>query len=240
MLNQKIAHIDLSTGEIKTTLIPLTMRQLYLGGRGIDACLLYTTVNPGIDPMSPENVILISAGLLVGTPVPGANRCHISGKSPLTGLVGSMHVGGFFAPELRFAGYDHLIITGKSIKPIYLWISDERIEIRDASHLWGKDFYETQKRIKDDHGESEIQVLGIGMAGENLVKIASIITSAGNTGSQTGMGAVMGSKNLKVIAVKGKQDLPIDRPEESLAYYQQTNTKILAGKWAQALSKQGH
>lgn len=240
MLKQKIARINLSTGDIRTGVTPPMIRQLYLGGRGIDAYLLYNIMGPGIEPLSPENVLLISAGLLVGTPVPGANRCHISGKSPLTGLVGSMHLGGFFASELRFAGYDHLIITGKSSKPVYLWINDESIEIKEASHLWGNNFYETQKLIKDEHGDNELKVIGIGLAGENLVKIASIMTGTGNTTSQTGMGAVMGAKNLKAIAVRGTHELPIEHTEKALSQYQQVNSKIRGNKLSNTLSQWGN
>ena len=151
MLDQKIAYIDLSTGDIKTRLIPEKVRRLYLGMRGIDMYLLYNHIKPGIDPMGPENVLLVSSGPLSGTPVPSPSRTHVAALSPLTECVGSTNMGNYFGPELRFAGYDHLVITGKAEKPIYLWIYNDQIEIRDAEYIWGQDCFETQKLVRQHH-----------------------------------------------------------------------------------------
>jgi aldehyde:ferredoxin oxidoreductase len=134
-LNRKIAYINLSNGEVETAPIPLEMRRLYLGGRGMDMYLLYNHTKQGIDPLGPDNVLLVSAGVLVGTLASASARTHVAAKSPLTGFVGSSNMGGFFAPELRWAGFDHLVIKGKAKKPVYLWINDGEIEIRDASNL---------------------------------------------------------------------------------------------------------
>jgi aldehyde:ferredoxin oxidoreductase len=186
---------------------------MYLGGRGIDMYLLYNHISPGIDPLGPENVLAVSAGLLGGTLAPSSGRCDLAAKSPLTGFIGNSNMGGFFAPELRFAGFDHLVIKGKAEKPVYLWIHDGEIQIRDAAHLWGKDTSQTPAIIRTEHGDEDIKVMCIGEAGENLVRFAIIISGIKNSGGRTGLGCVMGSKKLKAIAVRGTQDLAITYSE---------------------------
>ncbi len=238
-LNREIAYIDLSTAEIKTAPIPIGMRELYLGGRGLDMYLLYNHLEPGVDPLGPDNVLTVSAGLLVGTPASASARTHIGAKSPLTGFVGSSNMGGFFAPELRFAGFDHLVIKGKADGPVYLWIHDGEIEIRDASDIWGENIFDTQELIKDELGDPEVKVLCIGMAGENLVRFANVMTGMKNAAGRTGMGAVMGSKNLKAIAVRGTMDLELRFPEESLEYNRQLIEHIGSTKFAQIMQKWG-
>jgi len=237
--NKKIAYINLSTKKIVKKPVPKQMRQLYLGGRGIDMYLLYNHVKPHIDPLSLENVLIIGNGLLCGIPCLGSGRCDISAKSPLTNAVGDSNIGGFFAPELRLAGFDHLVINGKSEKPTYIWINDEEIEIKDASHLWGKDTFETQTTIRADLDDEEIKSLVIGNAGENLVKFANVRTGMKNSAGRTGMGCVMGSKNLKAIAVKGTMDIEFAYPEELLSYCREMNKMIMDTRWAQAQSKWG-
>jgi aldehyde:ferredoxin oxidoreductase len=142
-LKSKIAIIDLSNNQIGKEPIPERMRRLYLGGRGTGAHLIYNQVESKTDPLGPGNALALSAGLFTGTIAPAAARTHIGCKSPLTNGSGSSNVGGFFGPELKFAGFEHLVIKGASPKPVYLWIHDGEIEIRDASHLWGKDTFET-------------------------------------------------------------------------------------------------
>jgi aldehyde:ferredoxin oxidoreductase len=238
-LTRKIAYIDLSTKEVSIQPIPEKMRQLYLGGRGIDMYLLYNHVAPGIDPMSLENVLLVSGGLLVGTQAPTSARCHIGGKSPLTGILGSSNMGGFFAPELAFAGFHHLVIKGKADKPVYLWVHNGEIEIRDASHLWGEDTFETQRLIREELGDDEIQIACIGQAGENLVRYAVVKTSLKNSGGRTGMGCLMGSKNLKAIAVRGTMGIKLAHPDEALKYAKETESQIMNTKVAPALGYDG-
>ena len=238
-LNREIAYIDLSTGEIKTAPIPIEMRELYLGGRGLDMYLLYNHLEPGIDPLGPDNVLTVSAGLLVGTPASASARTHIGAKSPLTGFVGSSNMGGFFAPELRFAGFDHLLIKGKADRPVYLWIHDGEIEIRDASEVWGENVFDTQELIKEELGDPEVKALCIGIAGENLVRFANVMTGMKNAAGRSGMGAVMGSKNLKAIAVRGTQDLEIRFPEKALEYNQELLEHIGSTKFAQIMRKWG-
>jgi aldehyde:ferredoxin oxidoreductase len=238
-LSRKIAYIDLSTGEIEAAPIPIEMRKLYLGGRGLDMYLLYNHLEPGTDPLGPDNVLTVSAGLLVGTLASASARTHIGAKSPLTNLVGSSNMGGFFAPELRWAGFDHLVIKGRADVPVYLWIHDGEIEIRDASDLWGEDIPTTQELIQEELGDPEIKALCIGLGGENLVRFANVMTGFKNAAGRTGMGAVMGSKNLKAVAVRGTMDLPIRFPKDALEYNAKLIEHIGSTKFAQIMQKWG-
>ncbi len=238
-LNRKIAYIDLSSGESTTAPIPIEMRKSYLGGRGLDMYLLYNHLEPKVDPLGPKNVLTVSAGLLTGTLASASARTHIGAKSPLTGFLGSSNMGGFFAPELRWAGFDHLVIKGKADKPVYLWIHDNEVEIRDASHLWGEDVVETQESIRNKLEDPEIKSLCIGVAGENLVRFATVMTGVKNAAGRTGMGAVMGSKNLKAIAVRGTQDLEIRFPEKAMNYNQGLLEHIGSTKFGQIMQKWG-
>lgn len=236
---KNIAYIDLSTGKITQKPVSKSLRTRFLGGRGINMYHLYHHIAPGIDPLSPDNALLIGTGLLTGIPALGAGRCDIAAKSPLTGAVGDSNIGGFFAPELRMAGFDHLVITGKADKPAYLFIQDGDIEILDGSHLWGKDTFETQTHIRSDHSDDEIKSLVIGEAGENLVRYANVRTGMKNAAGRTGMGCVMGSKNLKAIAARGRLDIEFTFPEELLDYCSEMNNMITKSRWARAQSKWG-
>ena len=201
--------------------------------------LLYNHLSPGIDPLSPDNVLLIGAGLLTGIPALGSGRCDIAAKSPITGALGDSNIGGFFAPEMRMAGFDHLVIKGKAEKPVYLWIHNEEIEILDASHLWGKDTFETQALIRSDHGDEEIKSLVIGNAGENLVRFANVRTGMKNAAGRTGMGCVMGSKNLKAVAARGTMDINFTHPEQLLDYCKEMIDMVMKNRYSRAASKWG-
>jgi aldehyde:ferredoxin oxidoreductase len=238
-LNRKIAYIDLATGEVETAPIPVEMRKLYLGGRGLDTYLLYNHLKPGVDPLGPENVLTVSVGLLVGTLASASTRAQIGARSPLTGYIGSSNIGGFFAPELRWAGFDHLVIKGKADGPVYLWIHDGEIEVRDASQLWGEDVPTTQELIREELGDPEIKALCIGVAGENLVRFASVMTGVKDAAGRSGMGAVMGSKNLKAIAARGTQGVAIRFPEQALEYNQGLLKHIGSTKFTQIMQKWG-
>ncbi len=238
-LNRKIAYVNLSNGEVETAPIPLEMRKLYLGGRGMDMYLLYNHTKQGIDPLGPDNVFLVSAGILGGTLASASARTHVAAKSPLTGFVGSTNMGGFFAPELRWAGFDHLVIKGKAKKPVYLWINDGEIVVRDASHIWGQGVFDTQESIRQELEDEEVKVMCCGPAGENLVRFANVMTGLKNAGGRTGMGAVMGSKNLKAIAVRGTMDIEIKHPEQALEYDEQMINKVNRTKFAQIMQKWG-
>lgn len=236
---RNIAYIDLSSGKITQKTVSKSLRKLYLGGRGINMHHLYHCIPSGIDPLDPKNTLLIGAGLLTGIPALGAGRCDIAAKSPLTGAVGDSNIGGFFAPELRLAGFDHLVITGKADKPVYLWIQDGSIEIRNASHLWGKDTFDTQTQLRNDNNDEEIKSLTIGEAGENLVRYANVRTGMKNSAGRTGMGCVMGSKNLKAIAARGTMDIEFTYPDQLLDYCSEMNEMITKSRWARAQSKWG-
>jgi aldehyde:ferredoxin oxidoreductase len=229
-LDRKIAYIDLSTREIKVRPIPLDVRRKFLGGRGLDAYLLYNHTEKGCDPLGPKNTIMVSGGLLSATLASATARTHVMAKSPLGGLLGSCNMGGFFAPELAWAGFHHLVIKGKAEKPVYLWINNGKIEIRDAQHLWGKTTTETQWAIREELDDEDIKSLVIGPAGENLVRFANVMTGIKNSGGRTGMGAVMGSKNLKAIAARGTMDIKIAHPKEALEYNKRFIEQITSAK----------
>lgn len=238
-LKRKLAYINLSTGEIKKEVIPLELRKKYLGGRGLDMYLLHKHTPAGVDPLGPDNVALISAGLLVGTLASASARTHVAGKSPLTGFVGSANIGAFFAPEMRLAGFDHLVVQGKAPKPVYIWLNDGEIEIRDAGHLWGQDTVTTQTMLRDELDDEDVKALCIGRAGENMVRYACIRTSVKNAAGRTGIGAIWGSKNLKAIAAKGGLDIKIAYPEQALEYNKQIIDQITGAKVSRTMQKLG-
>jgi len=229
-LNRKIAYIDLTTGDIQVKPIPLEIRRRFLGGRGLDAYLLYNHTSQGVDPLGPDNVLLISGGLLTATCASATTRTHVMAKSALTGFLGSTNMGGFFAPELAWAGFHHLVIRGKAAKPVYLFIHDGEIEIRDAKNIWGKSATETQWAIQEELADPEVKSLVIGPAGENLVRFANVRTGIKNSGGRTGMGCIMGSKNLKAVAARGTMDIKIARPVEALEYNKRFIDQITSSK----------
>ncbi len=204
-----ILKVDLSTGTITKMLLEPELIARYLGGAGINAWLAYQHVKPQAEPLSPENALIFGVGPLVGTLAPGACKSNITSKSPSSGFIGtsgSGHLG-----TLKFAGYDHVVITGKADRPVYLRIGDE-VEIRKAENVWGKDTWETTDALWHELGR-EYAVLSIGPAGENLVRDASVIANKYSAFARTGMGAVMGSKNLKAIATYGTQGVTVADPK---------------------------
>jgi len=210
-----ILIIDLNQGKISREPTSSYSKD-YLGGRGINIRLLYDHVSPGVDPLADGNVIIFGSGPLTGT-CPASGRTDVMAKSPMTGLLGDSNMGGYFSPELKYAGYDHIVITGKSDRPVYIWINNDKVDIRDACKIWGKDTYETQNLIRQELNDLEAKVACIGPAGENLVRFASIQSELGHGAGRTGMGTVMGSKNLKAIAVHGTKAIKIASPSEYLA-----------------------
>ncbi|MEJ2098705.1 MAG: aldehyde ferredoxin oxidoreductase N-terminal domain-containing protein, partial [Desulfobacterales bacterium] len=229
-LNRKIAYIDLTTGDIQTKPIPLDIRKKFLGGRGLDAYLLYNHTKKGCDPLGPENTLMISGGILAATCASATARTHAMAKSPLTGLLGSANMGGFFAPELAWAGFHHLVIKGKAKNPVYIYIHNGEIQIRDARDIWGRTVADTQWAIREDLGDQEVKSLVCGPAGENLVRFANVMTGIKNSGGRTGMGCVMGSKNLKAVAARGTMDIKIARPAEALEYNKRFIDQIVSAK----------
>jgi benzoyl-CoA reductase subunit BamB len=206
-------EIDLSRGSIERVETDPRLMELYFGGLGTNAKILWDRVPPEVEPFSPDNLLIFSTGLLCGTPAIGANRTIVSTLSPQTLLMAYSMMGGFFAPELKYAGYDKVIIRGKSPNLVYLWINNDKVEIRDASHLQGKGASETAELILQELKEPKAQVAAIGLAGENRVYMASI-EHGRSSASRLGIGAVMGDKGIKAIAVRGTKDINIARPDE--------------------------
>ena len=206
-------EIDLTRGSIERVQTDPRDTELYLGGLGTNAKILWDRVPPEVEPFSPDNLLIFGAGLLCGTPATGCNRTIVSTISPQTGLMAFSMMGGFWAPELKYAGYDKVILRGKSPDLVYLWINNEQVEIRDASHFQGKGAIETAELIKEELKEPKAQVAAIGLAGENRVYFASI-EQGKSSASRMGIGAVMGDKRLKAIAVRGTKDINIARPAE--------------------------
>jgi benzoyl-CoA reductase subunit BamB len=210
-------EIDLSRGSIERVETDSRLTELYLGGLGTNAKLLWDRVPPETEPFSPDNLLIFSTGLLVGTPAPGANRTIVTTYSPQTLLMGYSMMGGFWAPELKYAGYDKVIFRGKSPDLVYVWINNDKVEIRDASHLKGKGAVETAELIQQELNEPKAQVAAIGLAGENRVYMASI-EQGRSSASRLGIGAVMGDKGIKAIAVRGTKDVNIARPAEFMEF----------------------
>lgn len=208
----KLLEVNLSDGEIIQKPLDEEKVLKYLGARGFNARLLWELVGPGVDPLGPENVLIIGTGTLTGTSAPTSGRTTITCKGPATGLYLKTNVGGHFGTELKFAGYDYIVIKGRSTKPVYLLIIDGSVKIRDAGDLWGKDVRETTRAIEQVHEDPDIQVACIGPAGENKVLFSSIMTSYYNAAARGGVGAVMGSKNLKAVAVRGHGGITVAQP----------------------------
>ena len=206
-------EIDLSRGNIERTETDPRLTELHLGGLGTNAKLLWDRVPPETEPFSPENLLIFSSGLLGGTPAPGANRTVVTTYSPQTLFMGYSMMGGFFAPELKYAGYDKVILRGKSPQLVYLWINNDKVELRDATHLHGKGAVETSELIRQELKDPNVQVAAIGLAGENRVYMASV-EHGRSSASRLGIGAVMGDKGLKAIAVRGTKDINLARPAE--------------------------
>ncbi len=206
-------EVDLTRGNIERVPTDPRLTELHLGGLGTNARLFWDRVPPEVQPFSPDNLLVFGTGILVGTPAPGTNRTIVSCISPQTRLFGFSMMGGFWGPELKHAGYDKVIIRGKSPELVYLWIKDDKVELRDASHLRGLGTLESAEVIRQELDEPHAAVASIGLAGENRVFFASI-EQGRSSASRLGLGAVMGDKKLKAIAVRGSGDINIARPAE--------------------------
>ncbi len=211
-----VLRVDLSKKKVTNEHLGEELRNNYIGGRGIGSKILYDETGPETDPLGPENRLIISTGPVTGTIVPTSARFTVTAKSPLTGILGDGNAGGFFGGEIKRAGYDAIIVQGRSDTPVYLFIHDDIVEMRDAQSLWGKNTHETERALKSEIGDNSFHILSIGQAGENLVKIAGIINDEEHAAARCGLGAVMGSKNLKAIAVRGTKSIKIAHPDELL------------------------
>lgn len=205
----KLLVVDLSSGEIKDESLNMEYARQFIGGSGLAARYLYDLLDSGLEPLDSANPLLFMTGPLTGTRAPLCGRHVVCARSPLTGIWNESNVGGFVGAELRFAGHDGIIVRGCSPKPVYLWVQDGQAELRDAGHLWGKDTFETQTIIKEELGDPRVRVACIGLAGENQVLLANIIHDHARAAGRGGMGAVMGSKNLKAVAVRGHGRIPV-------------------------------
>jgi len=199
----KIAFVDLTKGEVQTETLDESMARDFIGGQGLGARILYERQKKGVDPLGPESMLGFTTGPLTGTKTPTGGRYMAVCKSPLTGGWGDANSGGYFGSELKAAGWDAVFVTGIAPSPKYLMVSDDRIEIRDAGHLWGKDTVETETTIQADAGDKKIRIAVIGPASEKLALISGIINDRGRAAARSGVGAVMGSKKLKAVAVRG-------------------------------------
>jgi aldehyde:ferredoxin oxidoreductase len=223
----KILRADLTSGKITPEKSDPNFMLNAIGGRGLNSTRLFDELKRDIDPLSPENMLLIGVGPLTGTFLSTSAYMTISGKSPLTGILGDSAAGGFFGAELKQAGYDQLVITGRSEKPVYIFIADDHIELRDASHLWGKDIWQTTAAIRKELNDNAVQIAAIGPAGENLVKYATVACNNSRMCGRTGMGCLFGSKQLKAVAVRGSGRLTIADPPGFLKLCQELDDRIM-------------
>ena len=205
----KILHIDLTTGKFEVEEPGEEFYRKYLGGSALAMYYMLKEMPPGADPLGPDNILVLALSVVTGAGISGQSRITSTAKSPLTGAIGDAQGGGFFPAEMKFSGFDALVIKGKSPKPVYLWIHDGEYELRDASHLWGMVTGEAEKTIREELDDKKIEVMQIGPAGENKVRFACIINNSNRANGRTGMGAEMGSKNLRAVAVRGKKRPPI-------------------------------
>ena len=210
----KLLRVDLTTGRHQVETIPEDWQRDYIGGRGLAARYLLDEMDPTVDPLSPDNVMIFATGPLTGTPVPCGARYMVVTKGALTNAITTSNSGGHWGPELKFAGYDMLILTGAAPYPSYLFVYDDHVELRDASAYWGQGVFETEDGLKRETGIPNLRVACIGPAGENKVRFACIMNDKHRAAGRSGVGAVMGSKNLKAIAVRGTGNVEIAKPKE--------------------------
>lgn len=224
----KILRVDLSRGRIVVDPLDRDLARRYIGGRGFNMKLLYDEITPGLDPLSPANPLSFGVGPLNGTLFPGAARFNVSAKSPQTGILGDSNAGGFFGPEMKFAGYDQIVIEGAAERPAYLLIRDHQVEIRPADHLWGLDVWQTHEQIRRELGDRRVQVACVGQAAENGVKFSGVFSNLVRAAARTGMGTVMAAKNLKAVAVRGTKPVTVADPKAFLTLIEELDQEIFS------------
>jgi aldehyde:ferredoxin oxidoreductase len=235
----KILEVDLTSQKIqKASTEKYFSVDLFVGGKGLGSLVLWRELKPHTEPFSPENLLVFSTGPLTGTLCPSARMCIIT-KSPLTNTFCDSHVGGHLGPEIKFAGYDAIIVRGKSQRPVYLWVGNEEVEICDAKHLWGLDTFQTEERIRKERKDLTIRVACIGPAGEHLVKFALVNTERYRQAGRGGVGAVMGSKNLKALAVKGSGQIRIHSLEAFTQVAKEAREAVLKNQTIRARRRWG-
>ncbi|TEU14683.1 MAG: aldehyde ferredoxin oxidoreductase, partial [Hadesarchaea archaeon] len=234
----KILRVDLTRGAIEEQETPEKFARAFLGGRGFGAALLYRELKPGVDPLSPDNVLIFMTGPATGTHLPACPRWEATTKSPLTNMYLCCSVGGFFGAELRFAGYDGIIVRGKAASPTWLNILDGKAELHDAGELWGLTTEETEVTIRKKLKDKRARVASIGQAGENLVRFANIQTDSRSIG-RGGAGAVMGSKQLKAIAARGHGGIEVADEEGLMTLMRELIAEMRRNEAVQEFSKFG-
>jgi len=234
----KILKIDLTNKSAEILPLDLEIAKKFLGGRGLNSYTLYNMVKSDIDEFGPQNPLIVGAGPLCGTLAPAASKVTFTAKSPSTNIFSDSTMGGYFGPQMKYAGYDQIIVTGISEKPVYLLIDDDDIEIREAGNIWGTDSWAAQKEIWRLHGK-DFEIAAIGQGGENLIRYAGVMHGLKRAAGKFGMGAVMGSKKLKAIAVRGTKGIGIYNPELMIEFARKTLDEITAHPFYKTRSKYG-
>lgn len=235
----KVLRADLSSGEIVAEDLNLEWAREFIGGRGLGARYLYEYADPRADPFDPSTPLIFATGPLTGTSASCGARYMVVTKGALTGCITTSNSGGHWGPELKFAGYDLLIVTGRAPTPVYLWINDGEVEVRDASHLWGKGVWATEDLIREETGVPAAKIASIGQAGENLVRFAAILNDKHRAAGRSGVGAVMGSKNLKAIAVRGTRGVPLSHPRDFMSAQWRKKALLRDSRGRQGFTKYG-
>lgn len=236
---QVVLAVDLSSGQVGTEEISSYDARQFVGGRGVAAKLLYERLRSWTEPLAPGNLLIFSPGTLTGTVAPSAARTTIVSKSPATGRYVKCNAGGHWAAELRYAGYDHILIRGASDSPVYLWIDGDRVEIRDAAHLWGKGTRETEGIIKAELADDQIETAIIGPAAENGVLFAAIVVSRFDTAARGGIGTVMGAKKLKAIAVRGSGGVAVADARRFMELSKKITAEVVTDEMSAMLREYG-
>lgn len=235
----KILYINLTDGSFEKRPLSQEFALKYIGGRGFSSKILWDNIKQDTDPFGPDNLLILATGPLSGTPTPSASRLTVAAKSPLTGALGDANSGGYWAPELKYAGFDAIVIYGMSPKPVYLWIDNGKVEIRLGEHLWGQKIHETNVLLKEEIGDEDLHICAIGPGGENLVRYACIVTDEESVGGRTGVGAVMGSKRLKAVVVRGSLDIGIAHPERFKKALEAYRESLKGEVWTDTLRRLG-
>jgi len=235
----KLLFVDLTRGGIKEETLDEKLCRDFIGGTGLGVRILYERMKPKADPLGPENILGFVTGPLTGTPTPGSGRFTVVSKSPLTGCWADANSGGFWGPELKAAGYDAIFISGAATKPVYLSLSQGKAELKDASHLWGKDTNETDDILHQELGDPKVRISCIGPAGEACSLISGIVNERGRIAARSGVGAVMGSKRLKTVAVRGNRKVPVAQPEKLRSVRNDFTKNIKASGFHQGLTAAG-
>lgn len=236
---KQILRVDLTTGEIKKEPLMMDWAQDYLGGRGLATKYLWEGMDPATDPMSPANMLIFATGPLTGTMAATGGRYTVVTKGPLTNAIACSNSGGKFGAELKFAGYDMLILEGRSDKPVYLVIIDDEVELKDASEYWGTTVWHTEETLKEVHNDPQMKVASIGVAGEQGVKYACIVNDLHRAAGRSGVGAVMGSKNLKAVAVRGTKGVSVEKPKAFMQAATDTKASLEEDGGRKSLTKYG-